>query len=71
LMLPPFAAHPNLQPVSVPTIIVHGMVDDVVPLKPVRELAERVFTNLAYYVVDDGHRLQKVFEELDWENIVA
>jgi pimeloyl-ACP methyl ester carboxylesterase len=71
LMLHPFAAHPNLQPVSVPTIIVHGTVDDVVPLKPVRELAERVFINLTYYVVDDGHRLQKAFEELDWEKILS
>jgi pimeloyl-ACP methyl ester carboxylesterase len=71
LMLPPFASHPDLQPVSVPTIIVHGTADDVVPLKPVRDLAERVFTNLTYYVVDDGHRLQKAFEELDWEGILA
>ena len=71
LMLPPFASHPNLQLVSVPTIIVHGTADDVVPLGPVRELAERVFTNLTYYVVGDGHRLQKAFQELDWEEILA
>ncbi len=79
LMLPPFASHPDpstssgqrLQPVSVPTVIVHGTGDDVVPLEPVRELAERVFTNLTYHVVDDGHRLQKAFEELDWEEMLA
>jgi pimeloyl-ACP methyl ester carboxylesterase len=71
LMLPPFASHPNLQPVSVPTIIVHGTEDDVVSPGPVRELAERVFTNLTYYVVQDGHRLQKAFEELDWKQIIA
>jgi pimeloyl-ACP methyl ester carboxylesterase len=82
LMLPPFAsrldpstlpsvAGQRLHPVSVPTIIVHGTADDVVPLKPVRELAERVFTKLTYYVVDDGHRLQKAFQELDWEEILV
>ena len=71
LMLPPFASHSHLQHVSVPTIVVHGTADDVVPLEPVRELAERVFTNLTYYVVDDGHRLQKAFGELDWEVIIA
>jgi pimeloyl-ACP methyl ester carboxylesterase len=71
LMLPPFASHPNLQPVSVPTVVVHGTEDDVVPPGPVRELAERVFTNLTYYVVHDGHRLQKAFEELDWAAILA
>jgi len=71
LILPPFASRADLYPVSVPTVIIHGTGDDVVPLKPVRELAERAFTNLTYYVVDDGHRLQKAFEELDWENIAA
>jgi pimeloyl-ACP methyl ester carboxylesterase len=71
LMLPPFASHPDLKPVSVPTIVVHGTEDDVVPLEPVRVLAEQVFTNLTYYVVQDGHRLQKAFGELDWEKIIA
>jgi len=78
LMLPPFASHldpstssgQRLHPVSVPTIIVHGTADDVVPLEPVRALAEKIFTNLTYYVVNDGHRLQKAFEELDWEKIL-
>jgi hypothetical protein len=40
-------------------------VDDVIPLESVRELAENVFANLTYYVVQDEHRLQKAFEELD------
>jgi pimeloyl-ACP methyl ester carboxylesterase len=71
LMLPPFASHPDLHPVSVPTIIVHGTEDDVVPLEPVRALAEQVFTNLTYYVVNDGHRLLKAFEELDWKKIIS
>jgi pimeloyl-ACP methyl ester carboxylesterase len=70
LMLPPFASHPDLKPVSVPTVIVHGTEDDVVPLEPVRVLAEKVFKNLTYYVVQDGHRLHKAFEELDWESIL-
>ena len=70
LMLEPFASH-KLTPVSVPTVIVHGTADDVVPLEPVRKLAEKVFTNLTYYVVDDGHRLTKAFEELDWEKIIV
>lgn len=70
LMLEPFASR-KLTPVSVPTIIVHGTADDVVPLEPVRELAEKVFTNLTYYTVDDGHRLAKAFEELDWEKIIV
>jgi hypothetical protein len=70
LMLEPFASR-LLTPVSVPTIIVHGTEDDVVPLEPVRELAKKAFTYLTYFVVDDGHRLQKAFTELDWEEILA
>ena len=60
----------RLQPVSVPTIIIHGTADDVVPLEPVREFAGQLFTNLQYIVVDDGHRLQKAVHELDWKNIL-
>jgi pimeloyl-ACP methyl ester carboxylesterase len=78
LMLPPFASYTDpstslrtgLKPVSVPTVIVHGTLDDVVPIDPVRELAKKVFTNLTYYVVEDGHRLHKAFEELDWNQIL-
>jgi hypothetical protein len=70
LMLEPFASR-LLTPVSVPTIIIHGTADDIVPLEPVREIAKKAFTYLTYRVVDDGHRLQKAFEEIDWEEIFA
>ncbi len=70
LLRDPFGSYLNLEPVSVPTIIIHGTGDNVVPLEPVRELAEKLFTNLQYIVVDDGHRLQKAFGELDWEEIL-
>ena len=65
-----FAPYLNLEPVSVPTIIIHGTEDDVVPLEPVRELAEKLFKNLTYHVVNDGHRLHKAFEEMDWKEIL-
>ena len=65
-----FAPYLNLEPVSVPTIIIHGTEDDVVPLEPVRELAEKLFKNLTYHIVNDGHRLHKAFEEMDWEEIL-
>lgn len=71
LMLDPLAARPQPGPVSVPTIIIHGMADDVVPLEPVRQIAQRLFTDLTYLVVDDGHRLQKAVHELDWKTILA
>ena len=71
LMLPPFATLADRRTVAVPTVIVHGTEDDVVPLAPVRALAEKVFTNLTYHVVHDGHRLAKAYEELNWEAILA
>jgi hypothetical protein len=71
LLRDPFGSYLDLEPVSVPTIIIHGTEDDVVPLEPVREIAEKLFTYLTYRVVDDGHRLLKAFEELDWEEILA
>lgn len=60
----------RLQPVSVPTIIIHGTLDTVVPLEPVREVAQKFFTNLTYHIVDDDHRLQKTVTETDWKTIL-
>jgi pimeloyl-ACP methyl ester carboxylesterase len=71
LLREPFGSYLDLEPVSVPTIIIHGTADDVVPLEPVREIAEKLFTNLQYIVVDDGHRLHEAFGELDWEEIIG
>ncbi len=61
----------RLEPVSVPTIIIHGTLDDVVPLEPVREIAQRLFANLTYHVVEDDHRLHKTVQEMDWEVIFS
>ncbi len=70
LNLPPIAMNQSLNQVSVPTIIVHGRQDDVVPLDPVREIARKIFANLTYYLVDDDHRLHKAMDELDWNAIL-
>jgi len=59
------------QPVSVPTIIIHGTLDTVVPLEPVRAIAQKLFTDLTYIVVDDDHRLHKSVHELDWNVILG
>ena len=67
LTLDPFASRSDLQPVSVPTIVVHGTLDTVVPLEPVREIIQMVFTDVRYYIVNDDHRLHKTLHELDWK----
>jgi pimeloyl-ACP methyl ester carboxylesterase len=71
LILPEFAYYLDLEPVSVPAIIIHGTQDNVVPLEQVREIAKKVFTNLTYHIVDDDHRLHKATDTLDWKTILA
>ena len=71
LMLPQFASFPGHEPVSVPTTVIHGTQDNTVPLEPVREIAQKVFSNLNYLIVDDDHRLHKATDMLDWKTILA
>ena len=71
LMLPEFASYLDREPVSVPTTIIHGTQDTVVPLEEVREIARKVFSNLTYEIVDDDHRLHKATDTLDWKTILA
>ena len=35
------------KPVSVPTIVIHGTLDTVVPLEPVRQIVQKLFTNVS------------------------
>ncbi len=69
LMLPEFTSE-HFGPIATPTVLVHGMQDDVVPADAVHGIAQEAFTNLEYIAVQDGHRLHKAFEELDWEKIL-
>jgi pimeloyl-ACP methyl ester carboxylesterase len=77
LMLEPFASRSDpstglgrrLKPVSVPTIVVHGTLDTIVPLESVREIVQRVFTDVKYHIVEDDHRLHKTLHELDWKSL--
>jgi pimeloyl-ACP methyl ester carboxylesterase len=71
LLRDPFGSFLDLEPVSVPTIIIHGTMDDVVPLEPVREIAQRLFPNLTYHIVEDDHRLHKTVQEMDWKDILS
>jgi pimeloyl-ACP methyl ester carboxylesterase len=70
LLRDPFGVHLDLQPVTVPTTVIHGTGDDVVSIGSARDVAQALFTNLTYIVVDDDHRLHKTLHELDWESIL-
>ncbi len=68
LTLDPLASLSNPQSVSVSTILIHGTLDTVVPLEPVRAVAQKLFTNLTVHIVEDDHRLQKSVKELFWSH---
>lgn len=70
LMLPEFASRHH-EPVDVPTVVIHGTQDTIVPLDETRPLAESVFRNLIYQVVDDDHRLFNTTQALDWMTLVS
>jgi len=71
LMLPQFASFLDHESVSVPTTVIHGTQDTIVPLDKVREIAQKVFTNLTHKIVDDDHRLHKATKMLDWKLLLA
>ena len=70
LMLEPLASLSTPAPVSVRTTLIHGTLDTVVPFEPVREIAQKLFTNLTVHLVEDDHRLHKTANELDWKSIL-
>jgi len=69
LMLPDFAEHLP-EPIDVPTVIIHGRQDDVVPVGINKPLAEKVFRDLDYRLVDDDHRLHQTAKDLDWRSLI-
>jgi pimeloyl-ACP methyl ester carboxylesterase len=74
LIWPDFIALASASPpaqVDAPTIIYHGTRDELIPLDQVRDLAEGVFTDLDFRVVDDDHGLYKTVHEIDWVSLLA
>lgn len=69
LALPEFQSHHSTR-ISIPTVIIHGTKDEVVPLASVRSIAEQVFPNLTYHLVEDDHRLHRTAETLDWQSVI-
>jgi pimeloyl-ACP methyl ester carboxylesterase len=70
LLHDPFGSVLDLEPVSVPTLLIHGTLDTVVPLEPVREAAQKLFPHLTCHIVEDDHRLHKTVLEMDWKTLL-
>jgi pimeloyl-ACP methyl ester carboxylesterase len=54
----------------VPAVVFHGTRDDIVPLAPVRRIAEQVFPHLTHTIVDDDHPLRETFASYDWDGLL-
>ena len=65
LTLDPRLSFSEPKQISVPTVLIHGTLDSVVPLEPVREIARKLFANLTTHKVEDDHRLHKIANEMD------
>jgi len=70
LMFPEFAQHLPTKAITVPTILIHGRQDTVVPLEQITPLAEKAFRYLTYHIVDDDHRLHQTADALDWKSLI-
>ncbi len=56
--------------VDVPTHVYHGTEDDVVPIEPVRAVAQKVFTKLTFEAVADDHFLSKTLTVIPWNQLI-
>jgi len=58
-------------PITVPTVIYHGIQDHIIPIDTVQKLAENFFHELEFRRVSDDHGLHKTASNLDWQELVA
>lgn len=69
LVWPDFAASPP-DPIDVPGAVYQGRQDELLPFESVRELAEKVFPNLIFHLVEDDHGLHDTVRNLDWDAVL-
>jgi pimeloyl-ACP methyl ester carboxylesterase len=70
LIWPDFALNPP-SPVDVPVVVYQGSRDEHIPAQEVRRLAELVFKNLTFNLVDDDHGLYKTVHSIDWNTLLG
>jgi pimeloyl-ACP methyl ester carboxylesterase len=58
------------EPIDVPTLIIHGKNDEIIPHNQLQSIAEQVFSNHEFMSVDDDHGLYKTVHNIDWKLIL-
>jgi pimeloyl-ACP methyl ester carboxylesterase len=70
LIWPDFAIDPP-QPIDVPVVVYQGSKDEHLPPQEVQRLAELVFKNLTFNMVDDDHGLYKTVHAINWKSLLS
>jgi alpha-beta hydrolase superfamily lysophospholipase len=75
ILLAPALNLPEFEPylsetLTAPVFVFHGKNDEVISYQPVKIIAERVFPNLSFAVLDDDHRLTTTFAKIDWPQLL-
>jgi len=75
ILLAPALNLPELNPylsekLTIPVYVFHGKEDELIPPKLIRTIAEKVYTNLTFNLVDDDHRLSRTFTSIDWPQLI-
>jgi len=58
------------QKLTLPVYIFHGENDEIIPLRPIQAIAEKVFPDLTFTVMEDDHRLSRTFTSINWPQLI-
>jgi predicted esterase len=75
ILLAPALNLPEFDPylsekLTLPVFVFHGKNDEVIPCHLIQTIAQRVFSNVSFTVLDDDHRLTATFVDIDWPKII-
>ena len=71
LIWPDFVSQAEKLRIAIPSVILLGKQDKVIPLKQVEPVVRRVFTTLDLRIVEDDHGLHATVQKLDWDALLA
>jgi pimeloyl-ACP methyl ester carboxylesterase len=60
----------KFEPIKTPVIVYHGEDDNVIPYVIAKEIANKIFINLRYNIVEDDHFLHPTVISLDWKGLI-
>jgi pimeloyl-ACP methyl ester carboxylesterase len=78
ILLAPYLNSPELNPkhfsglpLNIPVFIFHARNDLVVPMKPSKARAEKIFSNIEYHIIEnDDHKLESTVQKMDWNDLI-